>query len=128
MKNFWGKYKFRIIGAALGTLFHLAVIGFVYSAEGSMLFLIFWFVDFPLTIIIVPLAKLLVYARSLHPILEWLAVVLGYYGFLVGGTLMYGLLGWFSGPFLKRQALARGLYVDNENTMTNVTKTEGEEK
>ncbi len=93
----WHRYKFRMIGAGLGILFHLSAIGLMFMSEG-IVFLILVFVDFPITLLLFPLDWL--------GIQLWKEVVILFY--FIGGTLMYAMLGWFMGPFLERQALLYG--------------------
>lgn len=85
MNTFWMKNKYRIVGAGLGTFFHLALLGF--SALVSQGFFIIGIVDLPLWV----LAELVSLREKYYVFL-----------FVLGGTLMYATLGWISGPILER--------------------------
>jgi hypothetical protein len=85
MITFWEKYKIRIMGAILGALFHLALIGIVVGGEGQI-FLILVFMDFPITLIWSLLFGVVGTGGT--------PMVITYF---IGGTLMYAILGWLAG-------------------------------
>jgi hypothetical protein len=85
MNTFWIKNKYRIVGAALGIFFHLVLLGF--AALVSQGFFIIGFLDLPLWV----LAELVSLREKYYVFL-----------FTLGGTLMYALIGWMSGPILER--------------------------
>ena len=95
MKNFWESYKFRIIGAGLGVVFHSLLLWVVMTGKGLISILLILF-DFPILIFLYVLGYFIhVFGNELFE------VSVG-----VGGTIMYGLLGWKAGPFLERHAVA----------------------
>ncbi len=49
--TFWQQYKFRILGATFGILFHLSAIDLIFIAERIVL-LILVIVDFPITLLL----------------------------------------------------------------------------
>jgi hypothetical protein len=89
MNNFCIRNKYRIVGAGLGIFFHLGLLGF--ASLVSQGFFIIGIVDLPLWVV----AELVSLREKYHVFL-----------FALGGTLMYGLIGWVCGPVLERFDLA----------------------
>jgi len=93
IKTIWYSYKYRMICAALGILFHLGLIVLTLMAKGQAI-LILGFMDLPITLLFYPLGWI--------GIKVWKFDVLIYF---VGGTLMYAVLGWCMGHFLEKQVI-----------------------
>ncbi len=79
MTTFWQQYKYRIIGAGLGILFHSLILLGVLTGKGQVGILLVLF-DFPL-----------------HLLGQFLSIQSETLLFGVGGTVMYALLGWILG-------------------------------
>ena len=94
MMDFFESYKSRIIGATLGMLFHLGLIGIVMGGEGQI-FLILVFMDFPITLIWNLFFG--VVGAGGTPVV---------WTFFIGGTLMYAGLGWLVGGIFLRNNIA----------------------
>ena len=85
MNRFWLRNKYRFVGAGLGIIFHLLLLGF--ASLVSQGFFIIGMLDLPLW----ALAELVSLREKYYVFL-----------FAFGGTLMYALIGWMSGPILER--------------------------
>lgn len=94
MMDFFKTYKFRIIGATLGILIHLGLIGIVLGGEGQIL-LILVFMDFPITLVWTLFFG--VVGTGGTPVV---------WTYFIGGTLMYAVVGWLVGGFLHRNNIA----------------------
>ncbi len=89
-QTFWQHKKYQIIGASLGIVFHSLLLYVVMHGKGTIFLLLALF-DFPLAIL-----------------MEIFRIDSGVYFlgvdilFIMGGTLMYALLGWKAHPFFAR--------------------------
>jgi len=88
--DFWQQYKYQIIGASLGVLFHSLLLVVVMNGTGIIAVFLVLF-DFPLAIF-----------------MYFFDIDSGMYPFgvdilfIVGGTLMYAFFGWKAQPFFAR--------------------------
>ncbi len=91
MKRFWMKYRYRILGAIFGVLFHLGLFHGIATGKGlvGLVLIIFYF----------PILIFLYVLGYFSPIFgnEWFEISVA-----IGGSVMYALLGWKVGPFVKR--------------------------
>ncbi len=91
MPTFWQQYKYSIIGATLGIVFHSLLLVVVMGGKGIIgVFLVMF--DFPIYIFLLVLDDWFGYFGN-----EWFEVSMG-----VGGTIMYAVLGWKAHPFFAR--------------------------
>ena len=109
MTQFWPRFKWRIIAASLGALFHLFTVVLVLVLSGGkgeeQAFLVI-FLDFPLVV----LYKFLGGFTFLFSLLESMTAYLLF--FSIGGTMMYGLLGWCIGLLIDRRISKKFLNKD----------------
>ena len=89
-QTFWQQYKYQIIGAILGVVFHSLLMYVVMHGKSIIgVFLVLF--DFPLAIFL----YFFDIDSGIHPFGVDIL-------FIVGGTLMYAFLGWKAHPFFAR--------------------------
>ncbi len=89
-QTFWQHKKYQIIGASLGIVFHSLLLVVVMGGKGIIgVFLVMF--DFPLAI-----------PMYLFDIFSGIHIFGVDILFIVGGTLMYAVLGWKAHPFFAR--------------------------
>ena len=88
--NFWQEYKYQIIGASVGILFHSLLLVVVMGGKGTIAVFLVLF-DFPLVIM-----------RDLFHINSGMSPFGVDIFLIVGGTVMYAILGWKAHPFFTR--------------------------
>lgn len=92
MNHFWIKNKYKIVGALIGLFLHLGIFflaGLTAEGGGALIYL---FANFPF--------YFLAESLSLGPKYLWGICI-------IGGILMYGLLGWFTGAWLQKNGFIR---------------------
>lgn len=95
ISNLWPEYKWQMIGAAVGAIFHLCTVVLVLvitggsgEGQGGLVLLL----DFPLVIFLqaIPHGNTFLYGSVLYYI----------FFFSLFGTAMYAVVGWLVGDFL----------------------------